>query len=442
MRDPLVMSIPLVLLSLIVPAQTLHLTGSMRGAVDGAGKHDRLDFRQVYYDGPLRIALMQSLKRGQPWEFSGGLDSMLLTIGPAALEGLLREVRSPLRFTADSSVFAQTTDVSLDGSISGSAVSCVFVRVLPGTLHLGLLQTRRRRTAALHIGVGSHENTSVEFLGTVGRPEAKESAGEWYLDRPADPGSPLRVVGMRLAVTPGAWRLGGTGVVSSGIRRDRGSFSHLWLRREQGVLQPAMLLGVASPDYRTPDGARCSYAWALEQRLAVVAPLRFETSGRRMVEQSSSSLRPPSHRRTVDKVTGLIEWLLLDTRATSILLRLEAAADREWNSSGDLRASGAWSTAAVLTRPRFTVQGSGGGNEEIPKGDFAATLEAGPVTTRGEISLARGSPSEVGFTVALDRKRGRLALSLDSGSQHNRTAELRLEWDYRYKPRSALAVRK
>jgi hypothetical protein len=427
------------------PAQTLAVAGRTTFAAGDPPVHQRTDLRQTYQDGPFRIVVIESLL-GERWELSGGLDSALLTAGPLRLEGLLREVRSPLRFGAASDVFCEPTDVSLDGSMSGSSVRGVLLRPLPGMLHLGMLQSARERNAAagFALGDGAGAGPRLELLGVAGRPQAEAAGQEWYLDRPKDPGSPLGVVAGRISAVVARLRLDATGALSSGFGRQTGSFSHLRLSRTGSSLRSSTLLGAASPDYRTPEGKPCSYSWTFEQGLEVVAgtAMRIEASGRRVVARTSSSLRSAPFRRTADAASGLLEWTLFDRRATEVLLRGEAELGREWDSEGAEEKSGSWEATAGLSGPRTTLFAAAGSASSRPHGSLEGSARMGAFSAEGRIVFAVETAPGWDMTVRLAGRSARFALSLSRDAEQGRPVEMELAWEQRYRPSRALAVKK
>ena len=56
--------------------------------------------------------------------------------------------------------------------------------------------------------------------------------------------------------------------------------------------------------------------------------------------------------------------------------------------------------------------------------------------------MSKSLPPEWGTAVAFDRGTGRIAVSLAGRSQHDRSAEIELAWEQRYRTSNAFAVRK
>jgi hypothetical protein len=311
-------------------------------------------------------------------------------------------------------------------------------------LSLGLLEGAQGRNAAAAFSLGDGAGVRLVLLGMAGRPRAGASGEEWYPDRPTDPGSPLGVAAARVAAVGARWGLDATGALSAGFGRRKGSFSHLRLNRTGGALRSATLFGVASPEFRTPEGRPCSYSWTVDQRLEVVAgaAIGIETSGRRVVERASRSLRSRPFRRTADAVAGSLEWTPFDRRGTAILLRGEGELEREWDPGGSVEERGAWELGADLRRPLVTLCAAAGGDPSRRHGRFEAAIRRGALSAEGRLALAPGSAPEWAATVGLEGRSGHVTFSLTGSAQPERPLEMELAWEQRYRPSRAFAVRK
>jgi hypothetical protein len=197
---------------------------------------------------------------------AAGVSSPLLTAGPLNTGGLFREIFSPIGYSAASSVFSETSRLSLRTTASRATRQGLWVSVPGEYISLGAYtdgDNILHNAAALNLG---KTKTGPVFSGLfmASRPQSRLSQEDWFASKPLFPGGAVYHTAGRLQILPeeisGGLRLGLSGAFSFGERIRASGYYNFFSSYTNRLLEIHLLQGSAGADYVSPSGASPSYS--------------------------------------------------------------------------------------------------------------------------------------------------------------------------------------
>ena len=233
-----------------MPGATAPTEAEIREGFDWPdGSQLRASFRDA---DTLVVSRWQGGRNGEVT--SAGVSLPFGAAGPLVGEGLLRLASDPLAFTAGSSVFSEPTALLLDASLR-STWQGIAVGPWRG---LGLFSREHGEGgdwgAFLSVPLGS--GAGVEGLLLESRFPRQNPGEDWFLGRSAFPGGDITHAAGRLYLRSSRFDCSVSTIVCSPAGAAPGSAASLWVRGKSRNADGALLVSMASPEYRRTD-ARC-----------------------------------------------------------------------------------------------------------------------------------------------------------------------------------------
>jgi hypothetical protein len=197
---------------------------------------------------------------------TAGFQAPWLNAGPLTPGGLFREVFSPLGYTAGSSVFAETTRLSLNTAEERSSREGLWISVPGDYLALGAYtdgEDITHTSAACNFFRGK-EGPLLSGLFMVSEPPGRLSSEDWFPEKPLFPGGKLYHTAFRGQIpfdglSGGLTRAGLSGAFSFGERAVSSGYYHLFASHRDKKIDLRLLQGTAGKDYVNPSGRYPSY---------------------------------------------------------------------------------------------------------------------------------------------------------------------------------------
>jgi hypothetical protein len=197
---------------------------------------------------------------------AAGFDSPWLTVGPVNTGGLFREIFSPLGYTAGSSVFAETSRLTLKTAAERSTRRGIWVST-PGDYAAAGAYTdgdEITHTAAAFNFFKGKRGPLVSALLMGSQPDERLDSADWFPEKPLFPGGDLYHAAFRAQIpfdtfTGGLTRVGACGALSFGQRVVPAGYYTFFASHTDKTLDIRLLQGAAEKDYVNPAGRYPSY---------------------------------------------------------------------------------------------------------------------------------------------------------------------------------------
>lgn len=228
--------------------------------IDGALLEQRLVIDGVRLDDSRdvnersRVFVAYGYADGGTEYLSGGISIPELTAGTVRLQGLLREIQRPTRFSPSSDVYRERPTLVLDSAMAPT--SRLGVQLQPWSAAPALLATVRDN-AAESVGLAMHYAAGPVIFSALLRtgdaaPEPQDTV--WYTEYPRFPGGRVHHAAAQLGLAGGALRLSGMTAVSSGPLVAPSSAVRVYAHYRAHTVRATGLWAVTRPGYVTPDG--------------------------------------------------------------------------------------------------------------------------------------------------------------------------------------------
>jgi hypothetical protein len=244
-----------------------------------------------------------------------------LRVGPLSAGGLLKELFSPLGFSAWSDVFADRTGFTVDRSLSkpdgfalvSGALGCFFQPAAGGSVQLGTFLSLQPAAA-----------WRLDGALCVSEPPAGAEGDSWYPDHPMWPGGRLVNAGARLrAAFAGAAACATVGF-SLAKFAPAGGFAELQASLEPAPVGAWVLVGASTADYRTPSGDAAETAFRASARLGIQKPF-LSADLRWTVDVARPGFAPRPYIPQHEEIRIAFERAVPTDAPEAPTLRLEAA---------------------------------------------------------------------------------------------------------------------
>ena len=248
--------------------QRLIIDGTRPGGASAPPARSRLFMAYGYAEGGVDY-------------LSGGFGSPELTVGSVTLQGLLREIYRPTRFSPSSDVYREPASLALDSSMAPP--SRLGLQLQPWAA-APMLFTTVRENRVESVGLASeYRSGPLAFVALFrsGDTAAQPEEAVWYTEYPRFPGGRLHHGAAQLTLEGGGSRLSGMAALSGGPLVAASSAARLHGRYRAGALRLTGLWAASRPGYVTPDGRfwRDSYQAAAAVRLGRTRGPALEIEG-------------------------------------------------------------------------------------------------------------------------------------------------------------------
>ncbi|MCL1817327.1 MAG: hypothetical protein FWG35_00260 [Spirochaetaceae bacterium] len=409
-------------------ARAQHLLGEEPVSVEvssAAGKPGYWDSRVLagWDDYRFVYVALRDYERPDRDYTAAGFSASWIAAGPLSPGGLFREVFSPLGYTAGSSVFAETSRLSLNTARAKSPRKGIWISVPGDYAAVGAYTDGDdiTHTAATVNFFRGKRGPLLSGLFMVSEPPSRLGSDVWFPDKPLFGGGKLYHAGLRGQIpfdslTGGITRVGISGAFSFGQRADTAKFYHLFAAHTDKTMDIRLLQGVADEGYLTPAGRYPSYRVVRSASLKLfprgpVIPYASAAQTVYQVYRPQTAERPERLR-----LSGGTEY-----KTKRLSIKLEGSRKTETDTAGrdsdaeSMRGVFSWKSGrakftadcganwenAVLTSRRITL--SAGAS---PKGwDFSARLKGEwkpDLVLSGKLSAALDNPGlRFGFSAEL-----------------------------------------
>ncbi len=218
-----------------------------------------------------------------------GFHSPLLTLGPVDLEGVLRHLHNPLGYGPTSGSFYERSGLALDrgfdaGRRRGAALRSPderFQLLMYGGSAYGGSTIGGSTIGGLISIPGGVASPLVELLLSVTENPRDDPGDSWYPDRPSFPGGGLVNAAVRLSRRGSSAGAALSCGASGSAQLRPGGFGMVNAFLGSGPVETALVLGLSSRSYFTPEGSWCTRAVQAGGRVAVspFGPLQLGVEG-------------------------------------------------------------------------------------------------------------------------------------------------------------------
>jgi hypothetical protein len=192
---------------------------------------------------------------------AAGFDSPWLTAGPLSPEGLFREVFSPLGYSAGSSVFSETSRLSLNTASLRSTRKGIWLTAPGEYVSLGAYTDGEdiTHTAGSFNLFKGKKGPLVSGLLMLSRPDDRLDSDVWFPEKPLFPGAEVYHAAFRGQIpfdsfSGGVTRAGVSSAFSFGERVRPAGYYHAFASHTDKRLEIRLLQGGADKEYVTPAG--------------------------------------------------------------------------------------------------------------------------------------------------------------------------------------------
>ncbi len=277
----------------------------------------------------------------EPVQRAFGFSCPWLTVGPASMAGLLRQLYNPLGCGPGSGVFREQTEVSLDASLEPGGRRTVALSLAPEHLELFFLH---REAAGAQAGGALRlryaDRLRLELLGLLSDPpveleEETSGAGEpWFADKAPFPGGLLGHLGGSLACSFERLSLHLAAAASGGERASPGLLGSLRLAFRGSSAELACLLAGCSEGYFTPEGRPGELQYRVGLRLDWQPLSACGLYGELGREIARPPLQPGSFLESLDRFAAGGKARLDLGSGRALLFRAQAEGETTWSFSG------------------------------------------------------------------------------------------------------------
>ncbi len=212
---------------------------------------------RIMATGPaFKAFVLDARKEGELSFFKAGFEFPFLTVGTLSYNGLLRELTNPLGYTIGSSVFTESTRVSLDSSLEKNMRYGISVSIVPE--HFTIFGTYAPEDALVQGGFLSHF-WLLECIGCIMRVKLKSMDESWFFPHEPEAGGFAGIFALRWQLKPEPF---GADVVlgySRGSSVGPGVYARGSLSWKGKTEYAKLSIGYAAPDYLSVKGERNSW---------------------------------------------------------------------------------------------------------------------------------------------------------------------------------------